>query len=621
MAKLYKMTLIVLILIALAQVTVAQEVDLQQLYDKATRELAAVQNLPASSQTRVRWSNCIQIFQEVFKGNPEGPNAPNALYALGKIYDTLFRIDRKDADFVMATDYYRRVTKRYPGKSVAAEAQYRLGLLYLYKGDYKQAYAELGRVQRQFPQGDLAIPASKKMAELSGYLSGDKAGFHNTGGTISSEPHDPILKAGTGADFREAADSGGAMGRSSGRVSGGEDAVPAGGQAAVTAIRHWSNKNYTRIAINLNRPVPYSKHNIKQDPENKKPERIYIDLEGASLSKRLSEPISINDGLLLYARAGQFTPEKVRLVLDIASIQNYKVFTLDNPFGIVIDVWGKQSAPTEEPPKNVVTSSHKGFKERSKARKRVPRGKATAADDPESCLAQQLGLKVKKIVIDPGHGGKDPGAIGYDSSVQEKDITLKIAKKLAGMVRQKLACEVVLTRSDDRFIPLEERTAIANTQSGDLFVSIHANASPNESQRGVETYFLNLATDKEAVRVAARENATTTKKISDMHTLLNDLMLNSKINESNRLGRHVQHALVRGLKKKYSNVNDLGVKQAPFYVLIGAEMPSILIETSFISNQEECRRMKDDRYLEQLAESILKGLETYVKGAEMAAIQ
>ena len=213
-----------------------------------------------------------------------------------------------------------------------------------------------------------------------------------------------------------------------------------------------------------------------------------------------------------------------------------------------------------------------------------------------SSITKQLALGVRKIVIDPGHGGKDPGAPGYIKNIWEKDITLILAKKLAAKLRNKLNCEVVLTRATDTYISLEERTAIANTEKADLFISLHCNASKNKQLRGFETYFLNLATDDQAIAVAARENATSRKNISDLESILNDLMQNAKIKESSRLALMVQNSMVSYMKTKYSQIINLGVKQAPFYVLIGARMPAILIETSFISNKTECKRMVTDKY-------------------------
>jgi N-acetylmuramoyl-L-alanine amidase len=274
--------------------------------------------------------------------------------------------------------------------------------------------------------------------------------------------------------------------------------------------------------------------------------------------------------------------------LDIESIEDHKIFSLNDPFRIVIDVTGE-------------------------SRKRVPTLKKT--EIPSITLAQQLGLGVRKVVIDPGHGGKDPGAIG-PSGVREKDIVLAIAVKLQAKIRQTLRLEAILTRDSDTFLPLEERTALANTQKADLFVSIHTNAHKNRRIHGVSTYILNVATDEEAARVAAFENSVSAKRISDLEKILNDLMLNSKINESSRLADAVQNGLIKILPDNYSRVKNLGVKQAPFYVLIGAQMPSIMVETSFITNKREEYRLKTAAYQDAIAEGILAGIRDYIKQIE-----
>ena len=190
---------------------------------------------------------------------------------------------------------------------------------------------------------------------------------------------------------------------------------------------------------------------------------------------------------------------------------------------------------------------------------------------------------------------------------------LQIAKRLAKKIVQQLGCEVIMTRTSDRYLTLEERTALANTKNADLFVSIHTNAARNRRAYGMETYFLNLATDDEAILVAARENATSTKNISDLQSILNDLMQNAKINESSRLATYVQDTMYSHIQKSYSTIKSKGVKQAPFYVLMGAQMPAVLVETSFISNPRECKRLTDSRYQDRLCDGIVSGIQRYIE--------
>ncbi|MBW2073027.1 MAG: N-acetylmuramoyl-L-alanine amidase, partial [Deltaproteobacteria bacterium] len=358
----------------------------------------------------------------------------------------------------------------------------------------------------------------------------------------------------------------------------------------VTDIRHWSAPDYTRVVIDVEDQVRFASHLLRPDPKLKTPPRLYLDLTGAALSPSLEEDIPIGDGLLRKVRVGQYTPSVVRVVLDIDSIDHYKIFSLSDPFRVVIDVTGVSAR------KPVVVHRGKGSK---------------------LSLAQQLGLSVRRVVIDPGHGGKDPGAMG-PGHVQEKKIVLAIAKKLREKLARELHLETVLTRDHDVFLPLEERTAMANTKKADLFISIHTNANRDRRVYGIATYILNVAVDADAAQLAAMENATSAKRISDLEKILNDLMLNAKINESTRLAHEVQKGLIQKLKKKFSKIKDLGVKQAPFYVLIGAQMPCILVETSFISNPREARRLSDPAYQDAIAAGIAQGIRSYIEQIETA---
>jgi N-acetylmuramoyl-L-alanine amidase len=231
-------------------------------------------------------------------------------------------------------------------------------------------------------------------------------------------------------------------------------------------------------------------------------------------------------------------------------------------------------------------------------------------------LAQQLGLGIKRIVLDPGHGGKDSGACGING-LMEKDIVLKVARQISRKLKDTLGCEVIMTRNSDVFIPLEERTAIANSKEGDLFISIHVNAAPTNKARGVETYILDLARSKNAMELAARENSSSSSQISNLQTILLDLMQNSKKSESIKLAGYVQDNMVNGLRPKYQ-VKNLGVKQAPFIVLIGAQMPAILTEIAFISNPTEFMWLQSDDYINRVSTQLVAGISNYVNELNLA---
>lgn len=230
---------------------------------------------------------------------------------------------------------------------------------------------------------------------------------------------------------------------------------------------------------------------------------------------------------------------------------------------------------------------------------------------PLPSLARQLALGVKRIVVDPGHGGKDWGAISCHR-LAEKDITLAIARALKENLEARLGCKVILTRNRDEFLSLEERTGIANAARADLFISIHANAHVDRTLAGIETFSLNFAKDQESARVAALENAPSRKSLSDLKALLQKLMLTTKIKESAALAGQIQRNIVAKLRGKGDKVRDLGVKQAPFRVLLGAEMPSVLVESGFITNSDEEIRLNSRQFQQNLVRGITAGVQLYL---------
>ncbi len=231
----------------------------------------------------------------------------------------------------------------------------------------------------------------------------------------------------------------------------------------------------------------------------------------------------------------------------------------------------------------------------------------------ERSLTRALGLKIGKIVIDPGHGGHDTGTIG-PNGLEEKDLVLDVSRRLGKLLQTRLGAEVIYTRKDDTFIPLETRTAIANEEAADLFVSVHANSSHDPDARGVETYYLNFTSSPEALEVAARENAVSEKSIHELQDLVKKIALKEKIDESQEFASDVQNSLHSGLSVKNPGLRDRGVKKAPFIVLIGANMPSILAEISFVSNPGDERRLENADYRQKIAESLYRGIAKYVSG-------
>ena len=540
--------------------------ETETLIKKADECRRSLYRSDARMKYRHNWSNCIEKYKQIYEKYPKSEQAPWAMYRTARMYQRLYRYSGLEADLDRALEIYEQLTNDYKTHRLADDAQYKRGeIRYYLKKDPTQAYVEFLKVEINYPSGDMRPKARKMMDELAVIL----------GKRVEEEGTEKKSPSATGL-------------------------------TAVKDIRHWSTPSYTRVVIDLEGPVKYNSHLLKRDPNLKKPRRLYLDLERTHIGADIESSIPIKDGLLQRARAGQFNADTVRVVLDIHNIEGYKIFPLHDPFRIVVDVRGAEKKITEE-------------KAVSKTEPRPPRKGIRKVEKPdkEISLARQLGLSVKRIVIDPGHGGRDPGCY-HKGGIREKNIVLNLAQKLAEKIEKKIGCEVLLTRTKDVSLPLDERTAFANVKKADLFISLHVNAHKQSNIFGIETYFLNMATDKRAVMVAARENATSEKNISDLQSILNDLMLNTKINESSKLAYRVQSGMMKNIRARYKKNKDLGVKQAPFYVLIGAEMPAILVETGFITNSVERKRLLSESYQEILADGITAGIDLYIKGIDHA---
>jgi N-acetylmuramoyl-L-alanine amidase len=379
------------------------------------------------------------------------------------------------------------------------------------------------------------------------------------------------------------------------------------GPARVSEVRTWSSDDYTRVAVYLSHWVGWQKLELQPAPD--RPRRIALDLrpavlEGAALAR------AVPGDRIGRVRAAQNAPDTVRVVLELPGADGVEVFALDDPPRLVLDV-GTNQARREA----VARAGERG--------EATPTATATATatrpDDvagdrgPRDDGGEEPGGPIRRVVVDAGHGGHDPGAIG-PGRVREKDVTLAMARRLARRLRA-AGFEVVLTRTDDRFLALEERTAVANTARGDLFVSIHANAHPRRNRSGVETYFLNVADDRYAARLAARENGLDLDGQGDAVTrILTDLDAKASAGASRRLARLVQREVTAGVRARIGDVRDLGVKSALFYVLLGARMPAVLVETAFISNRDEERRLASERYQEEVAAGVARAVTAFAHG-------
>jgi len=374
-----------------------------------------------------------------------------------------------------------------------------------------------------------------------------------------------------------------------------------GGHAAaphvVEEVRFRSESTSTRVVVTTNGALQYSVGRLSN------PERLYLDLLQARLTSGWEQTkLSVNDARVTAIRVAQYHRGVVRVVIDLKQIKTYKIFSLKTPYRIVIDLQGSEP-PIQPPPPQVQTPTSKS--PRQLARPPQPVTPPTDASQPT-------------IVIDPGHGGKDPGALG-PKGLDEKTVVLQVAMALRQLIRQHLPrYRVIMTREKDVFVPLTERTRMANDNRAEIFLSIHANASKRHNVRGIETWYFSFeAKTERAQHIAARENNMSSNQFSELERILRDLHETDRINQSALLAGATQKALVNSLSKHKKTIPDRGVDGAPFIVLLRTEMPSILVEVGFLTNKTEAAQLRRKAYQNAIAQGIFQGLDTFLSKSVM----
>jgi N-acetylmuramoyl-L-alanine amidase len=696
-------------------------------YAAADRMREALNGRPPGERTRHDYQRVLNAYRAVYYGAPTSNKADPSAVAVA---ETLVEMGRRFDDqriLQSAIAQYRFVRREYPGSKYRCDALFTIGEIYKDDlNDPEQARAAFGEFLHRYPKNRLAEDAEQAIADIDKEAAAEKKAAKKKSDQQGEEKEanadfkaaEPSAKDDDQADTRQTPES---------KVKH----LP-----RVTAIRHWSTPDYTRIAIDLETEVKFGSQRLSH------PDRIYFDLRDTKLASTLvGKSFDVDDGFLKKIRVAQFQPGRTRVVLEVDDLSSYEAFLLPNPYRLIIDIHGKNNAKMarrktlkdtaaatadiEEPPRassnadedttakaEVPAEGREGSRaensrlsqsQREVGRpnqritekaptttqdvndeakvvpkavvpkqglpdlpRRIDNKKETPAptkvvvdndDDDESVdaappptrsrtrsrnksssrvasnkknydvdtrearptaagdrsLIRALGLKIGKIVIDPGHGGHDTGTIG-PNGLQEKELVLEVGRRLGKLLETRLGAEVVYTRKNDTFIPLETRTAIANQQRADLFISIHANSSSDPDARGVETYYLNFTSNPDALEVAARENAVSEKSIYELQDLVKKIALKEKIEESREFAGDVQESLHGGLAAKSPAIRNRGVKKAPFIVLIGANMPSILAEISFVSNPTDEHRLETSEYRQRIAESLYRGIAKYVDG-------
>lgn len=534
-------------------------------YEKAKVELSRLRGDNKRAQYRHSWLNIADNFMDVYESHSDWNNRPAALFRSAEALEEMARRSfvRKDAQNAAAR--FESLAKKHASSVLADDALYRAAVIRkeLMRDD-EGARALLATIGKKYAQSDYAPKARAYLAGLDG----------NAVATLGPAP---VVKP-----VAEAA-----------RVS-----------QITPQVR---DKDVIRIVISLDKAVGWRIQHQAADPKSDRPARLTLDLTDASPSDKLKSGARYTKMGIFSRYAVDYTASRgtTRILLDFSKLQRYTVRAEKSPFRIIVEATAGSKALA------------RGVRVGQPSTGSVAPAKAAAAKPAVSPnVAAQLGLKVRTVVIDPGHGGKDPGTM--HNSIVEREVSLDIAKRVGNVLRA-AGYNVVFTRDRDTWVSLSDRSRLAVKHKGDLFVSIHVNASAKPEVSGVETYYLDLAGTRDSVRLAAVENAGSNRGLGEMEDILADMLLGSRMQESRRLAASVQEQTLARLKKSGQPAKSGGTKGAPFHVLIGSSMPGVLVEVGYCTNTAEAKRLCQSKYRDALAEGIANGVHHYARQLELAA--
>jgi N-acetylmuramoyl-L-alanine amidase len=641
---------------ALAQAAHRSQSWAETQFNKAESQRETLNGRSAQARTRREYQTVIASYRRIVLEAPTSSKADGSAFIVAELTAEMGRHFKDDMALYSAVREYKFLRREYPGSKHRVEALLAIGEIYKNDlGDDANARSTFEDFLGRYQHSDLVKEARAELASLQPAPEDDD----DHAAAKSSNEDEPV------ADNHESTAKDNSDKKTASR-SGTSDKL-----VHVNSIKHTSQADYTRITINLEQDVRFQSQRLDH------PDRVFFDLENSRLASRLlGSSVSVDDGRVKKIRMAQYKPGRARIVIETDGRASFNASLLTDPPRLVIDVKSNSAAsetacadaasngdcahgagggkvvraaekstsvstraentaapkkviveadaddppsdPNEEAAEKPLRSERSSKITASKRAKTQfalarPMREAQPTSDGDRSLIRTLGLRIGKIVIDPGHGGHDTGTIG-PNGLLEKELVLDVSRRLGKLLAARLGAQVVFTRRDDTFIPLETRTSIANQEQADLFVSVHANSSHDPDARGVETYYLNFTSSPEALEVAARENAASDKSIHELQDLVKKIALKEKIEESREFASDVQGALHTGLATKNPGERNRGVKKAPFVVLIGANMPSILAEISFLSNPGDERRLRSPQYRQRIAESLYHGISRYVDG-------
>ncbi len=634
-------------------------------FTRAEEQRAALNAKASEKRTLAEYRAVVATYKKVYLISPHAADVQDSLLAVGELEVEMG--DRFGRTYYQqAVESYQFLLREYPKSKFSQDVLLRVAKLQRDQlSDSASAMKTYQEFLKRFPHAEHKRDAQESLAELALLQNSNTPETKPAAAEKPqvAEKQEPVRVAQNDSRNTVARNAAAANGAAN---DDGEDEQPAqsgkrGGIPTVKTISAEAGGDSTRITIALEDSVQYISGRITN------PDRIYFDLHAAKLSPQLKRgAVKVSGKLLTNVRVAQNSSGVVRIVLDVNGVKDYTASLLGKPSRLVIDLYAipqelraakpanapttqtesarnsDETATTTAAAKNSDEDAPVTTKSLPAPRRELPtaepavakgkdaRGKSaknasskpdlikaptvpTPTRDGQSTLTRALGLKIGRIVIDAGHGGHDTGTIG-PTGLMEKDLCLDVALRLGKIIQQKLpGADVVYTRPDDTFIPLEERTRIANEAKADLFISIHANSSHDAQARGIETYYLNLKGSAEAMEVASRENASSAGGIHDLEDIVKRIARTEKIDESKEFAQDVQDSLSKSVQKSNRLIKNRGVRKAPFVVLICADMPSILTEISFLSNPSDEQMLKKPDQRQRVAEGIYQGVAGYLQ--------
>lgn len=531
------------------------------------------------------WLNLEKRFLAVTARDTKGDTGAKAQFQAARCREELAKRSVLTSDWRQAANLFLDLGKKYPRHSLADDGLFQAASIAarrLNKPD--EARAICRTIIDKYPKGDMVGNARELLASLSAKGGKPAPAALSANAKPSSQASSAAKPSGAAPAAKPAAQS--AL------------AAAAPKATALTRVICRGTSKHSTVLLELDGSTPFRYQYLAAT--SKRTARLVVDIDSVALKSDVKPSVAVTGMAVTRVRAsvvGGKDKKGVRVLIDLGNVRHYTVDTGANPPGIHVqcstarDLSGGVTPPDGGKDGPVVPGVYAGL-----------------GNAQPGTLMEQLGLTVKTIMIDAGHGGKDPGAIA--NGITEKSAVLVLAR-LLGERLAKQGFSVLYTRQKDQFVALDQRAVIANNKKADLFISLHVNASKDKKTNGLETYFLDLARTSSAATVAARENAVSVKSISDLQFILTDLMLTSKLQESQDLAASVHQNMFSRLKQAGFTMNDNGVRSAPFYVLMGARMPAVLVEIGYCSNDDDANRIKSQKYLERLADGITLGVVEY----------